>query len=348
MARLAEQALRASVEALTQGDRRRAYSVILRDQFIDERETELDRLCLEFLVRHQPAGAHLRLVFTTIHANRELERIGDYAESIARQALMVGPLAPQPAYARITELGQLAIQMLGGGVRAFLAQDADLARQTMASEERANALRTAINAELIEADRLHRLPPAALTPLMTVARRLERTADQVKNLCEDTLYLSTGEVARHKGAEGVRILFYDTTNACLGQMAEAIGNSIGAPRIQFCSAGYAPRPVDPRAIEFMAAKGIDISRQASKALDQLPRWEQCQVIIALGPEAVGTLPAHSNKTIVLEWAVAEPAQVTGPAEAWKAAFEAAARVLESDIRALTGAILADPDGSPTA
>ena len=114
-------------------------------------------------MRHQPAGAHLRLVFTTIHANRELERIGDYAESIARQAWL-GPLAPQPAYARITRVGQLAIQMLGGGVRAFLAQDADLARQTMASEERANALRTAINAELIEADRLHRLPPVALPP----------------------------------------------------------------------------------------------------------------------------------------------------------------------------------------
>jgi phosphate transport system protein len=342
MARLAEWALEASVQALVNGDRRLAYSVILRDQHIDEQETELDRLCLEFLVRHQPAGSHLRLVFTTIHVNRELERIGDYAESIARQALLVSPLVPQPSYARFVELGDLAVHMLGEAVQAFLRQDAELAWRTMASEERANTLRTTINNDLVEANRLRLLAPAALNPLMTVARRLERAADQVKNLCEDVLYLCTGEFVRHKGAEGFRILFYDLTNACLGQMAEAIGNSLGAPRLSFSSAGSAPQPLDARALEFMAAKGIDLSRQTPKTLEGVPHWEQCQVIIALGPEALKALPEHSNKTVVLTWTIPDPAQVTGPAEKWKPAFESAARSLESDIRELAGAILAEP------
>jgi phosphate transport system protein len=346
MARLAERALQASVQALVQGDRRLAYSVILRDQYLDEQETELDRLCLEFLVRHQPAGAHLRLVFTTIHVNRELERIGDYAESIARQALIVSPLVPQPSYGRFVELGDLAVHMLGDAVQAFLRQDADLAWRTMASEERANSLRSTINNDLVEATRLRLLPPAALNPLMTVARRLERAADQMKNLCEDVLYLCTGEFVRHKGADGFRILFYDLTNACLGQMAEAIGNSLGAPHISFSSAGSAPQPVDARAIQFMAAKGIDISRQAAKTLEQVPHWEQCQVIIALGPEACEALPEHSKKTIVLTWTIPDPAPVTGPPETWKPAFDAAARALESDIRELAGAILAEPQAEP--
>jgi phosphate transport system protein len=346
MARLAERALDASVQALVHGDRRLAYSVILRDQYIDEQETELDRLCLEFLVRHQPAGSHLRLVFTTIHVNRELERIGDYAESIARQALIVGPLAPQPSYARFVELGDLAVHMLGEAVHAFLRQDANLAWRTMASEERANTLRTTINNDLLEADRLHLLAPAALNPLMTVARRLERAADQVKNLCEDVLYLCTGEFVRHKGAEGFRILFYDVTNACLSQMAEAIGNSLGAPRISFSSAGSAPQPMDARAIEFMAAKGIDLSRQAPKTLDGVPHWEQCQVIVALGPDACKALPEHPNKIVVLTWTIPDPAQVTGPPETWKPAFDSAARSLESEIRALAGAILAEPQAEP--
>ena len=182
----------------------------------------------------------------------------------------------------------------------------------------------------------------ALNPLMTVARRLERAADQVKNLCEDVLYLCTGEYVRHKGAEGFRILFYDLTNACLGQMAEAIGNSLGAPRLSFSSAGSAPQPLDARALEFMAAKGIDLSRQTPKTLEGVPHWEQCQVIIALGPEALKALPEHSNKTVVLTWTIPDPAQVTGPAEKWKPAFESAARSLESDIRELAGAILAEP------
>ncbi len=346
MARLTERALEASMQALVHGDRRLAYSVILRDQYIDEQETELDRLCLEFLVRHQPAGGHLRLVFTTINVNRELERIGDYAESIARQALIVSALVPQPSYARFVELGDLAVHMLGDAVQAFLRQDADLAWRTMASEERANTLRNTINNELAEASRLRLLAPAALNPLMTVARRLERAADQTKNLCEDVLYLCTGEFVRHKGANGFRILFYDATNACLGQMAEAIGNSLGAPRLSFSSAGSAPQPVDARAIEFMAAKGIDLSRQAAKTLQQVPHWEQCQVIIALGPEACKALPEHPKKTVVLTWTIPDPAQVTGPPETWKPAFDAAARSLESNIRELAGAILAEPQAEP--
>ena len=348
MARLSEWALEAGVRALVQGDRRLAYSVILRDQYIDERETELDRLCLEFLVRHQPAGSHLRMVFTTIHVNRELERIGDYAESIARQALIMSSLAPQPTYARFVELGDLAVRMLGDAVRAFLDQDADLAWRTMASEERANAMRTTIGNDLAEASRLRLLAPAALQPLLTVARRLERAADQTKNLCEDVLYMCTGEFVRHKGAEGFRILFYEAGNACLSQMAEAIGNSLGAPRIRFCSAGSAPQPLDARAVEFMAGRGLDISCQAPKTLDAVPRWEQCQVIVALGPEALKALPEHPGKTVVLTWTIPDPAKVSGPPEAWKPAFDSAARSLESEIRDLVGAILAErpPEAKP--
>ncbi|MGD8917131.1 MAG: PhoU domain-containing protein, partial [Syntrophobacterales bacterium] len=87
MGTLAEGALRASLHALTQSDRQLAYSVILRDRYIDELEMELDRLCQEFLVRQQPAAGNLRFVYAVIKINNELERIGDYAESIARHFL---------------------------------------------------------------------------------------------------------------------------------------------------------------------------------------------------------------------------------------------------------------------
>ena len=87
MAALAERALKDCVAALQEGNRQQAYAVILRDQYIDEKEKEIDRLCLEFLVRQQPVGLHLRLAYSTIKINLELERVGDYAESVARQIL---------------------------------------------------------------------------------------------------------------------------------------------------------------------------------------------------------------------------------------------------------------------
>jgi phosphate uptake regulator len=43
--------------------------VVLRDQNIDELEKQIDRLCLEFLVRQQPVAGHLRFVYATIKIN---------------------------------------------------------------------------------------------------------------------------------------------------------------------------------------------------------------------------------------------------------------------------------------
>jgi phosphate transport system protein len=342
MANLSEQALRASLQALVQKSRPLAYKVILRDQYLDECETELNQLCLEFLVRHQPVAGHLRFVFTAIQINKELERIGDYAESVARQVLAISGLEPQPPHALFIELGELSIRMLGEAVQAFLQKDADLATRTMVMEEQANTLRNSINAELAELSRKHQLPAAALTPLMTIARRYERVSDQAKNLCEEVLYMCTGEFAKHKGGDAFRILFFDQRNACLSQMAEAIGNALHLPRFRFSSAGADPGPMDARAVKFMAERGMDLSAQTSKTLEQVPQWEQHQVIVAMGSHSRRALPPRPGKTIVFTWAIKDPAEVEGPASVVHEAFEAARQSLEAQIKELAGAILEEP------
>ena len=345
MARLAERALTSSVQALTDRDRRTAYAVILRDQYIDEIETELDRLCLEFLVRHQPAGVHLRFVYTAIQVNKEIERIGDYAESIARQALTLSSLEPPASYALFKELAAIPVQMLGDALRAFLDRDADLAWRTMAAEERANELRNAINAELADLARSGKIPTAAVTPLMTVARRLERAADQAKNFCEDVLYLCTGEFIKHKGAEGFRVLFVDVTNASLSQVAEGLGNSLKLPRFTFSSAGIAPKPLDSRAVDFMARRGIDISSQTSKALSQVPDSDHYQVIVALSPAVLKSLGPRPGKPILLNWPLQDPANLQGPPEAVSSAYQSACQALEEHLRDLAGAISDNHNGN---
>jgi phosphate transport system protein len=342
MAGLSERALRASLQALVQRNRQLAYGVILRDQYLDERETELNRLCLEFLVRHQPVAGHLRFIFTTIQINKELERIGDYAESVARQVLAISELEPQPPYALFIELGELSIRMLGEAVQAFLQKDADLASRAMPMEEQANTLRNSINAELMELSRKNQLPAAALNPLMTIARRYERVADQAKNLCEEVLYMCTGEFAKHKGGDAFHILFFDMNNACLSQIAEGLGNAMRLPRFRFNSAGAAPQPVDARAVKFMAEKGIDISGQTSKALEQVPQWEQDQVVVALGARARKALPVRPAKTIFFTWSIKDPAEMEGSADVVHAAFESAGQSLEAHIKELVGAILEEP------
>ncbi len=150
MAGLAESALRDSLRALLEKNGQLAYSVILRDQEIDEYEKEIDRLCLEFLIRQQPAAGSLRFVYATIKINLELERIGDYAESIARRGLVVNSLNLDLNYSDFEAISETSISMLKSSIQAFLEQDADLAKTTMLAQREANRIRDKINDNLFE------------------------------------------------------------------------------------------------------------------------------------------------------------------------------------------------------
>jgi phosphate transport system protein len=344
MSELAQRALKTSLNALTENNRQLAYAVILRDQAIDELEKEIDRLCLEFLVRQQPVAGILRFIYAVIKINAELERIGDYAESIARQVLKLSGMQINFSTAPFAEIAGLSIPMLHDATQAFLDQNADLARRTMEVEERVDGLRDQINANLMLARQEGRIPLEALTPLLTIARRYERVSDQGKNICEEVLYMCTGEYSKHKGTEVLRVLFVDEHNSCRTQMAEGIANSFGQPRLLFSSAGLQPRPIDPKTREFLTEKGIDISRQYPKSVDQVPHLEHYQVIIALAGEACAAFPPPPTKTVSLEWNVQDPSKVQGTPEEVQAAYEKTYQYIHTNIQDLVEAILGDETG----
>jgi phosphate transport system protein len=340
MSSLAEQALRDGVEALTTGDRQRAYAVILRDQYIDEKEKEIDRLCLEFLVRQQPVGVHLRRAYSAIKINLELERVGDYAESVARQLLRLKSLPPpNPIRERIVEMANLAIPMLHDAVEAFLANDPALAKDVILVEPAVDELQSKLNGDLLDALRQETVEPEALEPLVNIGRRFERVADQARNVCMETLYMSTGEYAKHPGAETFRILFVGEHNACRSQMAEAIAQSLGQAKFIFSSAGVDPRAIDPRTLAFLKEKGLDTSRLAPKAIHQVPNLDHYQVVVGVAPEAQQAFPRSPRKLVYVDWSIDDPSRVQGSPEEVRSAYEAAFRFLSSHVRDLVGAVL---------
>lgn len=63
----------------------------------------------------------------------------------------------------------------------------------------------------------------------------------------------------------VRVLFLCTGNSSRSQMAEAFARRAG---LEAYSAGSHPKPVHPRAVEVMAARGFDLGAARSKHLDE--------------------------------------------------------------------------------
>ena len=341
MGELAESALQASLEALGNKNRQIAYSVILRDRYIDEAEKELDRLCQEFLVRQQPVAGNLRFVYATIKINNELERVGDYAESIARQFLTVSSIDTQPFYQKIVDIANLSIPMLRNAVQSFAKEDPELAKATMDMEEKVDSVRYGIHSDMVQLHEKGKLSAEALPPLMIIASRFERVADQACNICEEVLYMCTGEDIKHKGKEVIRVLFVDERDACRGQMAQGIANSLGLDRFMFTSAGISPRPVDQRTIKFLAGKGIDISQQTSKYLNQVLDLDNYQVIVALCEAAEEAFPAPPTKTVSIRWEIENPSKIKGSKEEIQNAYDNTFQYLDSHIRDLMQAIIGD-------
>lgn len=339
MGDLVESALKASLQAIREGNLKLAYSVILRDRFIDELEKKLDRLCQKFLVRQMPAAGHLRFVYAVTKINNELERVGDYAESVARQFLELNSLEEQPAYDKLVEIGNLSIPMFKNALQSFVDQNAELAKSTKKLEEKVDNTRYEIHHELVQLREQDKLPSEALPPMMIIASRFERVADQACNICEEVLFMTTGENVKHGGDKNItRILFVDERDSCRARMALGITESLGWKKFQFSSAGISPEPVDPKTVKFMTGKGIDIPQKASQHLNQISDLENYQVIISLCKEAEVAFPSPPTKTVSIPWHIEDPSEFKGSDKEVQAVYEKTFQYIEKNIRDLVEAI----------
>jgi phosphate transport system protein len=341
MSTIAETSLRDCARAFVENDRQLAYAVILRDQYIDEKEKAIDQLCLEFLVRQQPAGTHLRLAYSAIKINLELERVGDYAESVARQVLKLGklPAAPETLKQWISEMADRAIPMLHDAIEAFVRQDTELATKAMDVEPAVDALKRKFNSEVVTLVREQQIPPEGIAPLMTIGRRFERVADQARNVCMEVLYMCTGEFAKHPDAETIRILFVDEHNACRSLMAEAIANALDQPHFAFASAGLEPGPVDSKTIDFLETKGLDVSGLAPKFIYQVPDLDKFQVAVGLAQRVREAFPRTPRKMVYMDWSLEDPSTIEGDPAEVRAAYEAAFEHVSSHIHDLVEAVI---------
>lgn len=340
MGRLCEDAVRRSFRALRGRDRQTAFSVILRDQRIDEMEIEIDRLCLEFLVRQQPAAGPLRLAYSTIRINLELERIGDYAESIARQVLkLIGEEAEFPVE-RYEEIAEISAAMLRDAIDAYTREDGDLARRTMRAEDAVDELKSRINRDLVRMFRDQRLPFEVLNALMMIARRFERISDQARNICLEVVYMCTGEPVRHPGSRVFRVLFIDAGTSCRSLMAVVIGRALSASAFEFDAASVDPTPMDPAAARFLERRGLPAGSVLPQALGQIGDLHGYSVIVALDSAARAALPRDLRKVVVMDWSMPDPMAARETDEE-EAAFDAAAAFLRQHIDDLVNAVMGE-------
>jgi phosphate transport system protein len=196
MGSMVEQALLRALKALDTWDTAMAAQVINDDSRIDEVWRSLEERTITLLATQQPiVASDLRLCTVVTAIAGELERIGDYANAIAkrvRSATRRPALLPPPS--QIQEMARLTLQMVNTSLQAFLLQDADLAHSLTASDERVDELEDLLRAEIIASAKDDPARFEAAIDMIDVIHALERSADRATNIGERVIYLVTNSV----------------------------------------------------------------------------------------------------------------------------------------------------------
>ncbi len=130
----------------------------------------------------------------------------------------------------------------------------------------------------------------------------------------------------------MRILFLCTGNSCRSQIAEGFARTLASPGVEVFSAGTAPVGVNPRAVDVMRERGVDISHHRSKDLHEVP--SDPDLVVTLCDEAARHCGAFSSRTELVHWGLSDPAHATGSDSEVRRAFRTVRDEVESRLRAL--------------
>ena len=325
-----KESLEKALRSLLSGNRQLAYATILGDAWINERSREIDALCHRFIARHLPSAGHLRYTSAVIRTALQLERLGDYAVTIAREGVQLSAPPDGPSARQLELMADQATRMLSQAIDAFNEGNAEKARASMDLGASMEGTMDGIYSDLMGASDASQIKD--LLALFVVFNMVKRVSDQAKNICEETLFFVTGEV---KHARVHDVLFVDEDNACLSQMAKAIAEKNYEGSARFTSAGRtAAASVEPGLTSFLENIGIDLDGAKPVELDSSPdALSKYFVIVSLDGAIDRYVPQVPFHTSVMEWDVgSRPADMTG--DALTRRYEELYRELSSHIRDL--------------
>lgn len=128
-----------------------------------------------------------------------------------------------------------------------------------------------------------------------------------------------------------RVLFVCTGNSARSQMAEGFARAYGKGKVEAFSAGMEPKGLNPYTVEVMRERGVDVSRQRSKAFSEdLAREMDCVITVCGNAEERCPLLPPGVKR--LHWPLEDPARATGSPEEIRAVFRRSRDEIEQLVR----------------
>jgi phosphate transport system protein len=186
-----------AVRALITRDAALAKQVILSDSAIDRQEVEVEEEALKILALYQPVAMDLRFLTTVLKINNDLERIGDLAANIAKQARRICKKPDVSVPKELEEAALKARNMVRNSLTAFVNLDTQMANEVRDADDEVDDLCKAVFNFVVESGQKDPDHLNLYLTMLLAARALERIGDHATNIAEDIIYLTDGVIVRH-------------------------------------------------------------------------------------------------------------------------------------------------------
>lgn len=194
MGALCEEAISGCVKYLIDKDIAMRDSTIEADKQIDQKERDIERLCMKLLMQQQPVATDLRVISSALKMISDMERIGDQASDIAEIVKHIQKNDIE-SNTHISDMARATIKMVTDSIESFVKKDIALAEAVIRHDDEVDALFNRVKNELIQAVQRSEDNAEALIDLLMIAKYFERIGDHAENIAEWVIYSITGRHA---------------------------------------------------------------------------------------------------------------------------------------------------------
>jgi len=200
MGALIETAITRATQALKSQDIEQAKKAIEYDKEVDQKEKDIEQLCLKLLLQQQPVARDLRFISAALKMITDMERIGDQAADIAEIAIMIAGTSYIKELEHIPQMAEATVKMVSDSIDAFVSKDLELATSVIKYDDVVDELFDTIKNELVELIRNDKGNGEQAMDLLMIAKYFERIGDHAENIAEWVVFSITG---KHKDIEDI-------------------------------------------------------------------------------------------------------------------------------------------------
>ena len=191
---MVEQSMLHAVDALKRRDLVDARHIYSDDELINEKRYAIENKVIILFATQQPIAHDLRLLAAILEVITELERMGDYAKGIAKITGFIGNNDTPIPIREISRMADLAVGMLHRSLSAFINEDVNMAYRIPKEDDLVDELYNQIYRKTVAAMIANPEIIDHANYIMWIVHNIERMADRVTNICERTIFITTGEL----------------------------------------------------------------------------------------------------------------------------------------------------------